>query len=138
MAIVDLRGRERETDVLRLLDADPSWVVVGWRRDDELVACAGLERSSQDELAVRALAAEDDADARDLLNAVAAVATGARLVAEVETPRAELYRDCGFDVRPTGEDRVRCVRLLEEESAPAGSVRATTLHELEAALRSAW
>ena len=88
--------------VLRLLDADPSWLVVGWRRDDELVACAGLERRSEDELAVRALAADGDASARDLLNAVAAVATGARLVAEVETPRAELYRHCGFDVQRAG------------------------------------
>ena len=54
MTIVDLRGREREPEVLALLDPGPTWNVVGWERDDRLVACAGIERTSDDELAIRA------------------------------------------------------------------------------------
>jgi hypothetical protein len=55
MTIVDLRGREREPEVLALLDPGRMWNVVGWKRDEQLVACAGIERTSDDELTVRAL-----------------------------------------------------------------------------------
>ena len=81
MALVDLRGRETEPEVLALLEPDAAWSLVGWSRDGALVACAGIERIDGDELAVRALASHDDAEAASLLEAIAAVATGARIVA---------------------------------------------------------
>jgi hypothetical protein len=53
MALVDLRGREGESDVLALLEPGLTWTVVGWERGDRLVACAGVERTSADELTIR-------------------------------------------------------------------------------------
>ena len=138
MAIVDLRGRGDEAEVLELLRPDPAWLLVGWNRDDRLVACAGLERITADELAIRAIGARDDSAASALLGAVAQVATGSRLVAEVDEGRAELYRSSGFAVERTAADRVRCVRVLAERPAPAEAARATTFHETEAAIREAW
>jgi hypothetical protein len=138
MGIVDLRGRERDADVLELIEPEPNWSMIGWSRDDRLVACAGIERSGDDDLAIRAIAAQDDPGARALLNAIAGVATGSRLVAEADEHVAELYRSCGFALEETARGRVRCVRVLEEPAGRAESVRATTLHETEAAIRSAW
>jgi hypothetical protein len=63
VTLVDLRGREHEPEVRRLLDPRPGWLVVGWSRDERLVACAGLERTSHEELALRALGASDDSEA---------------------------------------------------------------------------
>lgn len=137
MAIVDLRGREREPEVLELLDPEPAWTVIGWRRDDRLVACAGVERTSDDELTIQALGARAEPDARALLDAIAGVATGSRLVVDVDDRSAELYRRSGF-VLEDAEDRVRGVRLLAEPAARAESVRAATLQETEAAIRAAW
>jgi hypothetical protein len=82
MGIVDLRGREHEPDVRALLDAEPSWTIVGWKCDEQLVAAAGVERTSDDELTIQAIGARDEPDARALLEAIAGVATGSRLVAE--------------------------------------------------------
>jgi len=97
MALVDLRGREREPDVLSLLDADPAWVLVGWSRDDELVACAGVERSTPDDVVVRALEARHADDARALLDFIATSATAARIVAEVGATDAAVYAEAGFE-----------------------------------------
>jgi len=138
MAIVDLRGREREPDVLVLLDADPSWTVVGWRRSDRLVACAGVERTSDDALAIRAIGAHDDSDARTLIEAITRIATGSRLIAETDGRSADLYRTCGFSVTEPRGGRVRCTLVLREEAGRAASVRATTLEEAEAAIRASW
>jgi hypothetical protein len=65
-----------------LLDAEPSWTIVGWKCDEQLVAAAGVERTSDDELTIHAIGARDEPDARALLEAIAGVATGSRLVAE--------------------------------------------------------
>ena len=138
MAIVDLRGREREPEVLELLAPEPAWTVVGWRRDERLVACAGLERTSDDELTIQALGAHAEPDARALLDAIADVATGARLVVDVDDGSMGLYRSSGFVLEPAGGDRVRGVRLLVERPARADAVRAATLQETEAAIRAAW
>jgi hypothetical protein len=137
MPIVDLRGREHEPEVLELLDLDPTWMIVGWCRGDRLVACAGLERISEEELAVRAIGAHDDREALELLNAIAHVATAARLVADADEQTTELYRRCGFAVEQA-RDRTRCVRVLEEPAGRADSVHAGTLRETEAAIRAAW
>ena len=138
MAIVDLRGREREPEVLELLDPDPAWTVIGWRRDDRLVACAGVERTSDDELTIQALGAHAEPDARALLHAIAGVATGSRIVSDVEEQAAALYRSSGFAFEKTETDRVRGVRRLDEAAGPPASVRAATLQETEAAIRAAW
>jgi hypothetical protein len=53
MAIVDLRGREHEPEVRALLESEPTWTMVGSRRDDRLVARVGIERTSDDELTMR-------------------------------------------------------------------------------------
>jgi hypothetical protein len=138
MAIVDLRGREREPEVLELLDPDPAWTVIGWSRDDRLVACAGVERTSHDELTIQALGAHAEPDARALLQAIAGVATGSRIVVDVEEQAAAFYRSSGFALENTGTDRVRAVLMLEEAAGPLASVRAATLQETEAAIRAAW
>lgn len=135
MAIVDLRGREREPQVLEFLDPDPAWTVIGWSRDERLVACAAVERNSEDEVAIRALAAHAEPDARALLDELARVATAARLVADVDEQLGELYRTSGFTLERREAQRVRCTRLLEEPAAETGSV---TLTGLEAAIRAAW
>lgn len=133
MALVDLRGRETEPEVLALLEPEASWNLVGWSLDGVLVACAGIERVDADELAVRALASRDDAEAATLLDAIADVATGARIVAGADASRTDVYRAAGFTEEPAGE---RLVRVLAE--APAQSTRAATLREIEQAIRAAW
>ena len=138
MTIVDLRGREREPEVLALLDPGPTWNVVGWERDDRLVACAGIERTSDDELTIRALGAHADCDALALLDAIARVATALRIVAEATDESAELYRSGGFVLEHTGDGRIRAVRMLDEQAAPPALIRATTLEETQAAIRAAW
>jgi hypothetical protein len=138
MGIVDLRGREREPQVLELLDPDPAWTVIGWSRDDRLVACAAVERTSEDEVAIRALAAHAEPDARALLDELARVATCERLVADVGAGESEVYRQSGFMLDAGGGDRVRCTRVLEEPAAQADALRSFTLSELEAAIRAAW
>ena len=138
MTIVDLRGRELEPEVLALLDPGPTWNVVGWERDDRLVACAGIERTSDDELTVRALGADADPEALALLDAIAGVATASRIVAESNDESAELYRSGGFALENIGEGRFRAVRTLDEQAAPRTSIRATTLEETQVAIRAAW
>ena len=138
MTIVDLRGRERVPEVLALLDPGPTWNVVGWERDHRLVACAGIERTSDDELTIRALGAHADCDALALLDAIARVATALRIVAEATDESAELYRSGGFVLEHTGDGRIRAVRMLDEQAAPPASIRATTLEETQAAIRAAW
>jgi hypothetical protein len=138
MSIVDLRGREHEPEVLALVDPDPAWTIVGWSNDDQLVACAGFERLSEDDVAVRTIGARHDADASALLRAIAKVATGSRLVAEADEDSADLYRNSGFRLERTAHDRLRCVRVLEEAAGRPASVNAATLEETEAAIRSAW
>ncbi len=135
MALVDLRGRETEPEVLALLEPEDSWSLVGWSRDGVLVACAGIERVDGDELAVRALASRDDAEAASLLDAIADVATGARIVAGADASRSDVYRTAGFDTEP-GRDRL--VRVLAEAPAATETTRAATLDELEQAIRAAW
>jgi hypothetical protein len=135
MALVDLRGRETEPEVLALLDSDAAWNLVGWSRDGVLVACAGIERIDGDELAVRALASHDGAEAASLLEAIAAVATGARIVAGDDASTNDVYRAAGFTAEP-GRDRL--VRVLTEAPAAVKRTRAATLDDLEQAIRAAW
>jgi hypothetical protein len=102
------------------------------------VACAGVERTSHDELTIQALGAHAEPDARALLQAIAGVATGSRIVVDVEEQAAAFYRSSGFALENTGTDRVRAVLMLEEAAGPPASVRAATLQETEAAIRAAW
>src|SRR3954462_9915756 len=100
MGLVALRGRETDPEVCALLEPDAAWTLVGWSRDGTLVACAGMERVDGDEIAVRDLAAPDDQDATSLLDAIAGVATGARIVADVDGSRAADFRAAGFTAEP--------------------------------------
>jgi hypothetical protein len=138
MPLVDLRGREREPEVLALLDAEPSWVVIGWSRDQALVACAGVERLSPDDVAVHALVAPDARDGRALLDAIANGSTGSRVVAEVDESDSAVYMDAGFEREALGGSRVRVQRSLADEPADPATVDATTLGDLETAIRAAW
>jgi len=134
MSFVDMRGREREPEVLALIEPGPTWTVVGWERGEQLVACLGVERTSADELTIRALGAAETADAVALLDAIAGVATGTRIVAAVNAETAELYRRGGFVLTNNGV----AVRTLDEPAAPPASIRAATLDETEGAIRAAW
>jgi hypothetical protein len=135
MALVDLRGRECDPEVRALLEPDAAWNLVGWSRDDTLVACAGVERVNAEEIAVRALAARDDQGATSLLDAIAGVATASRIVAHMDGPTAAVYRAAGFT---EGPNQACLVRTLDERPAPVELTRATSLHEIEAAIREAW
>src|SRR3954452_14852911 len=135
MGLVSLRGRETDPEVCALLEADGAWSLVGWSRDGTLVACAGMERVDGDEIAVRALAAPDDQNATSLLNAIVGVATGARIVADADGSHAAAFRAAGFTADP-GQRRL--VRALDERPAPLDRTRATSLGEIEAAIREAW
>src|SRR3954471_16873703 len=135
MSLVDLRGRETDPEVRALLEPDADWSLIGWRRDGILLACAGMERVDGDELAVRALAAPDDQDATSLLEAIAGVATAARIVADADASNAAAFRAAGFTA---DAGRRRLVRALDERAAPLDRTRATSLGEIEAAVREAW
>jgi hypothetical protein len=135
MALVDLRGRENEPGVRALLEADDAWNLIGWNRDGALVACAGVERLDAGEVAVRALVARDDADATSLLDAIVDVATASRIVADADGPAVAVFRAAGFAEDP---GRPRLVRELHERPAPFEQTRATSLGEIEAAIRDAW
>ena len=60
-----------------------------------------------------------------LLDAIAGVATGSRIVADVSDGSAELYRSGGFVRASNGA----AVRTLEEQAAAPASIRAATLEE---------
>jgi hypothetical protein len=135
MALVDLRGRETEPEVRALLKADAAWTLVGWSRDGTLVACAGVERVDGDEVAVRAVGAPDDRDATSLLDALAGVATAARIVADADGSNTAAFRAAGFGADPAQR---RLVRPLDERPADLDQTRATSLGEIEAAIRGAW
>jgi hypothetical protein len=138
MPLVDLRGREREPEVLSLLEPEPGWILVGWSRDERLVACAAVERVDPDEVAVRALAAMAEEDARSLLGALVGAATGARIVAPLDAKTAAAFHDSGFAAEADAAGGKRLVRMLAEQPAPAEAVATTSLPELELAIRSAW
>ena len=138
MALVDLRGREGEPEVRQLLDPRPGWLVVGWSNDAGLAACAGLERVSDAELAVRAIGATDPSEGCALLEAVARVAVASRLVVETDGRAAGLYESCGFSLERTAGSGERWVRLLGEREAPPRDIGAATLGEVEAAIRASW
>jgi hypothetical protein len=99
---------------------------IGWRREEELVASARLERRG-DEQADRDLQASDAHAARELLDAIVAAATSVRVVGDDPVLGA-----CGFEQR---DGRwVRDVNAVADDEASA----AVTLSELEAAIRASW
>jgi hypothetical protein len=100
---------------------------LGWQEDAALVASVRLERNG-DEIQIRSINHDAVAHARALLEAVAGVVEASRL-----TGSDAVLADCGF----SHEGR-RWVRDVVAAPAPASSVSAVTLGELEAAIRSAW
>src|SRR5262245_3709135 len=135
MALVDLRGREHEPEVSALIEADPAWNLVGWSRDGALVACAAFERLSDEELAARAVSRRDHDAARSLVQAVAEVATASRLVADGDG-RDDVLEAAGFV--SDGSAPGRLILALTEAPAAPDALRATSLGEMEAAIREAW
>jgi hypothetical protein len=138
--IVDLRGRERDPDVRALLDRrwPESTVLIGWNdAAGELVGCVAVERLGADDLEVRGLTVPDD-EAGAMLDALAGVVTAERLLAETDEAGAGLYTDCGFTPEALPGGRVRCTRAIDATPAAPDAVTATTLGELEAAIRGAW
>jgi hypothetical protein len=147
VALVDLRGREEECDVLDLLarvDAARvrGTVPIGWQEERRVVACVGVERASDEEVALRFLAIADECDgatrAGALLDELAATATAGRLRARADATEAELYRASGFSVEPIGSDLFDCVRILVSRPADAHAVSAVTLGDVEQAIRASW
>ena len=140
MAIVDLRGRERDPDVRALLDRPwpESTVLIGWSDGaGELVGCVAVERSGADDLEVRALTVPDD-EATAMLDALSDVVTAERLLAETDETGAAVYTRSGFTAEPLPDGRFRCTRAIAAEPAANSAVAATTLADLEAAIRAAW
>jgi GNAT superfamily N-acetyltransferase len=161
VGLIPLRGREDEPSVRSLLaDAHGTpdavdravaryrsreWILVGWEEQDDVIACAGVERDGGD-IVVRSVAVlparRRQGVGRELVNALVDVATARRLVAETDEDAVGFYRRCGFaveEVEPKdGRARFRCSRDVETEAAQEERVRASTLAEVEGAIRDAW
>jgi hypothetical protein len=140
MAIVDLRGREQDADVGALLDRPwpEAAILIGWNDDaGELVGCVAVERAGPDDLSLLELTVPDE-HAPAMLAALADVVTAQRLVAETDEVGAEVYARCGFAGEPLPDGRVRVTRTVDVEAATDQAVAASTLTEIEAAIRAAW
>jgi GNAT superfamily N-acetyltransferase len=161
VGLISLRGREGEPAVRSLLTEahgtpdsvdravaryrSREWILVGWKERDDVVACAGVERDG-DDIVVRSVAVvparRRKGVGRALVNALVDVATASRLVAETDEDAVGFYRRCGFaveEVEPRdGRARFRCSRVVETEAVQGERVRASTLAEVEAAIRDAW
>ena len=124
-------GREREPQVLELIEPDPAWTVVGWSATTGSSPARASSAASDDEVAIRALGARRRLPMRvALLDAIAGVATGSRLVADVSERVGELYRRGGFIADERRRAAHSLTRLLEEPAARTGaSIRAATLWE---------
>jgi hypothetical protein len=140
MAIVDLRGREQDADVGALLDRPwpEAAILIGWNDDaGELVGCVAVERAGPDDLSLLELTVPDE-HAPAMLAALADVVTAQRLVAETDGAGAEVYARCGFAGEPLPDGRLRFTRTIDVEAAADQAVAASTLTEIEAAIRAAW
>jgi len=100
---------------------------IGWSEDGAVVASLRVDRV-EDDVALHSLEYGDEQQARALLEAVATVATAARMIGT-----DEVLERCGFE-----RDGEQWVRPLRVAAAPAGETRAVTLEALEAAIRGAW
>jgi hypothetical protein len=100
---------------------------IGWREDGAVVASLRVDRVEED-VALHSLEYGDEEQARALLEAMATVATAARM-----TGTDDVLERCGFD-----REGEQWVRLLTVAAAPADETRAMTLESLEAAIRGAW
>jgi hypothetical protein len=118
------------------------WGLVGWAEDGTPVACAGVQRLGADEVRLRAVAVALERRGRGigrtLVDEVAGVAIARRLVAEADGDEAAFLRRCGFAVEPAGEGRFVCTRSLDSAPADLADSGATTLADLEAAIRASW
>lgn len=133
MKVVDLRGRQDETDVKRLLEhshARPerleeartqygsgAWTFLGWEEAGEIVACAGAEAHGPRSIGIHSIAVEpawrNRGLGRALLDALAERAEATRIVAETDDDAVGFYRRCGFAVEHAlpkfGRARYWCV-----------------------------
>jgi hypothetical protein len=100
---------------------------IGWSEDGTVVASLRVDRVEND-VALHSLEYRDEQQAHALLEAVATVATAARMVGT-----DDLLGRCGFE-----REGERWVRPLTVTAAPAEETRAVTLGALEEAIRGAW
>jgi hypothetical protein len=138
--IVDLRGREQDSDVQTLLGRP--WpeqaILIGWSDEDgQLVGCVAVERAGPDDVSLLEVSVPDE-HAPAMLDALANVVTAQRLVAETTEAGAGLYARCGFAGEPLPDGRVRHTRPIDVEAVTGTAVAASTLAEIEAAIRAAW
>jgi predicted GNAT family acetyltransferase len=137
MGLVDLRGREKAPEVRALLEPVRGSIPIGWEEEGDLVACAAVERTGPDEIALRSIVVAAERRGRGygraLVDAIADVATSRRLVADCDPGARPFLERCAFVV-----DEGRCVRELGAAAAPAEHIAAMTLAELEDAVRAAW
>ncbi len=162
MGLVDLRGRENEPAVRSLLVhahgsresieralacyRERRWILIGWEEEDELAACAGVERRDSTTIALHSVAVVPERRLRGigraLIDGLASVGTARRIVAETDADAAAFYGRCGFRVSPIDtkgdRGRFRCVRTIETRPGSASEVFAFTLRDLERAIRAAW
>ena len=157
MGLVELRERIDEPAVRALLEAAHrgsleaavdqnrarDWVLVGWEEDGVLVASAGVERVTSEEVRLRSVAVAPERRARGigraLVGALAEVAAARRLVAETDADSSGFSERCGFAVEPAppkgGRASFRCTRVLEPRAAAPEAVSAATLGGREGAIR---
>ena len=137
MGLIDLRGREDAPEVRALLVPAAGSIPIGWEELGDLVACAAVERVGPDEIALRSIVVAPERRGRGygrvLVDAIADTATSLRLVAECDSGARQFLERCGFVLREG-----RCVRELRTETVPAQRVGASTLGELEDAVRASW
>jgi N-acetylglutamate synthase-like GNAT family acetyltransferase len=160
VGLVDLRWREREPAVVRLLETPPSSgnsgehelagtenrILVGWEQDGDLVAVACVERGAERDVFVHTVTVEpgrQGAGAGEaLVEALVDVANAPRLIAHADAEAAAFFERCGFDVEaipdPHGAARFRCARELDAQPAPAAAVTAATPTDIELAIRESW
>jgi hypothetical protein len=105
---------------------------VGWRESERLEACLDVAREGAD-VRIHALHASRAAAAPALLEAFAGMVNAARIVARRGEVDETALVAAGF-----GADGSELARTLDVTVSEPAAVWATTLGELEAAIRTAW
>jgi ribosomal protein S18 acetylase RimI-like enzyme len=134
MDLVDLRGRQDEASVVRVLGQSHGrvealeeaqaryrsgeWMFLGWEVAGDVVACAGAEPAAGRTIGIRPIAVapawRNQGLARALIDALAERGDAKRVVAETDDDAVDFYRRCGFsieDAQPKfGRARYWCVQ----------------------------
>jgi ribosomal protein S18 acetylase RimI-like enzyme len=133
MELVDLNGRQDESDVLRILKQSHGseraldeardnyrtgeWTFIGLREGGEIIACAGAEELDPGTIGIRSIAVaptwRNQGLGRKLLEVLAGRLRADRIVAETDDDAVGFYRRCDFTVEDAppkfGRARFWCV-----------------------------